>query len=165
MSRHKIFARHSLVGTPCRLPIPLIKRCIRTALLSEGVDMPCEVSVLITDDKNIQSINRKFRGCDEPTDVLSFPMIEFKLPGWKRPAIYEVDFETGCIPLGEIVFSGERVHRQSRELGHSLDRETAYLAAHSVLHLLGYDHIDEAEGKEEMRAREQAIMEELGLRA
>jgi len=160
---HKIFARHSGVKPPDRLSIPLIKQCVRAALRVERVDMPCEINVLITDDKAIRKMNRSFRGIDEPTDVLSFPMREFAPPGWISPGSGASDPETGLLPLGEIVFSGERVHRQAREYGHLLDRETAYLTAHSVLHLLGYDHSDEAADKFRMRGREDAVLREMGF--
>jgi len=144
MIRHRIYARHSGVAAGSRLSIPLIKSCIRETLRLEGVDMPREVSVLITDDDGIREINLAFRGMDKPTDVLSFPMDE--------PGI-----------LGDIVISAERVDSQAREYGQSRERETAYLVIHSVLHLLGYDHIDEAAEKRKMRRREEEILTEMGL--
>ena len=163
MSEHKIFARHSGVKPADRLPIPLIKRCIQMALLTEGVDMPCEISVLITDERGIQKVNYEFRGIREPTDVLSFPMHVFSPPGWANPGVVAIDHETGLVPLGEIVFSGERVHNQARQYGNLLDRETAYLTVHSVLHLLGFDHVDEALGKMHMREHENKILKAMGL--
>jgi len=164
MAKHKVYARHNGVGESDRLSIPLIKRCVRDSLCIEGVNVPCEVNVLIIDDEGIREINSEFRNIDKPTDVLSFPMLEFPLPGWANPGADAIDPETGLIPLGEIVFSGERVFRQAREFGQSIDQETAYLTVHSVLHLLGYDHIDEGDGKRLMRSREKAILLELGLR-
>jgi len=125
--------------------------------------MTCEVSVLITDDRGIQRINNEFRRIDEPTDVLSFPMIEFSPPGWAEPGSGAIDPDTLLTPLGEIVFSGERLLRQAREYGQTSERETAYLTVHSVLHLLGYDHVDEKEGKKTMRGREEQIMQEMGF--
>jgi len=107
-------------------------------------------------------INRDFRGIDKPTDVLSFPMLVFSPPGWSDPGSDAVDPETGCIALGEIVVSAVRVREQAGEYGHSIDRETAYLTVHSVLHLLGYDHEDDAEAKKAMRSREEAIMQMIG---
>jgi len=159
--RHKIYARHSGVADSDKLSIPLIKRCIREVLSFEGVDIPCEVSVLITDDRGIQALNSEFRNILEPTDVLSFPMLEFKQPGWTAPGGDVLDPYSGCIPLGEIVFSAERVIRQANEFMQTRDRETTYLTVHSVLHLLGYDHVDEAEGKRLMRDREEALLCEL----
>ena len=163
MTKHSLYARHSGANETDRLSIPLIKRCIREALRYEDVDMPCEVSILITSDRAIREINREFRGIDEPTDVISFPMIEFSPPGWAAPGRNEIDPDTNLLPLGEIVLSGERVHRQALEYGHDLGRETAYLIVHSVLHLLGYDHIDEMDGKKLMRKREDEILKAMEL--
>ena len=164
MIRHRIYARHGGVKAGERLSISVIKRCVLEALRSEGVDMACEVSVLITDDRGICELNHEFRGVDEPTDVLSFPLYEFSPPGWGSPGAGGVDPESGLLPLGEIVISAGRARRQAEELGNSLDEETAYLTIHSVLHLLGYDHVDEAEGKKRMRGREKAILRALGIR-
>ena len=158
---HKIYARHSGIKAGERLSIPLIKRCVRETLSAEGVDVPCEVSVLITDDKSICAINSQFRGIESPTDVLSFPMQQFTAPGWASPGEGLADPGTGLLPLGEIALSAERVISQAGEYGHTKDRETAYLTVHSVLHLLGYDHTDEAEGKKLMRTREKLVMEYL----
>ena len=134
----------------------LIRRTIRTALAAEGLTAPCEVDVLLTDDDGIHEINREMRQVDRPTDVLSFP--EFELtPG------QDADPGTGLIPLGDMVLSMERVAAQAREYGHSKRRELSYLVTHSVLHLLGYDHLDEGPMKAQMRAREEAIMALLGL--
>lgn len=123
--------------------------------------MPCEVNVLIAADHDICEINNEFRSINEPTDVLSFPMLEFSPPGWSPPGAGAIDPETGALPLGEIALSAERVDKQSREYGHTREREAAYLVVHSVLHLLGYDHTDEAEGKTQMRGREERIMQYL----
>ena len=161
MIDHKIFARHSGVKACDRLHIAQIKRCIRKTLDLEGVDIPCEVSVLITDDYGIQKLNYDFRRIDKPTDVLSFPMQSFSPPGWADPGPDAIEGETGTIPLGEIVISAQRVRDQCHESGRKPDMETVYLTIHSVLHLLGYDHIDEAEGKRLMRAREKNIMSEM----
>ena len=161
--KHKIFARHNGVIKDDRLPIALIKRCVCFVLDFEGVDLPCEVSVLITDDNTIRAINNEFRGIDKATDVLSFPMIGFSPPGWVEPVSGEIDPESGLIPLGEIVLSAQRVRGQAVEYNQSTNRETAYLVVHSVLHLLGYDHVDEGEGKRRMRAREKKIMSDLAL--
>ena len=164
MEKHKIFARHSGVAAEDRLSIPIIKRCVRETLRIEGVDSPCEVSVLITDDRGIQEINQKFRGIDKPTDVLSFPMYEFSPPGWdvfRAEATEPVtDPSIGLVMLGDIILSAQRVIEQAREHSQTRDDETSYLTVHSVLHLLGYDHIDEAEGKRQMRKREREIMKE-----
>jgi len=163
MTGHKTYARHSGVKTDNRLSIPLIKRCIIAVLCHEGVDCPCEVSVLITDDLTIRAINCEFRGVDAATDVLSFPMQEFSPPGWSPPSRGALDIDTGLLPLGEIVLSAQRVGAQALEYGHSRERETAYLTIHASLHLLGYDHVDEAEGKALMRAREEEILSVLSV--
>ena len=160
---HKIYARHTRTTMPDRLPIPLIKRSIKETLALEGVDAPCEVSVLITDDLGIKKINSDFRGIDRPTDVLSFPMLDFSAPGWKNAKGAAADPETSLLPLGEIVFSGERVHWQASAYGKSCEHETAYLTVHSVLHLLGYDHADESDRKKQMRGREKIIMKKMGF--
>ena len=162
--KHKIYVRHSKVKVNDRLPIPLIKHCILVALDAEGVDLPCEVSVLVTDERSIRNINREFREIDEPTDVLSFPMHGISrrqsaiFNGWEAPDKDALDPETGLLPLGEIVLAAAIIGRQALEYGHSRDYETAYLTVHSVLHLLGYNHVDEAEGKKMMREREKDII-------
>jgi len=137
----------------------LIRKAIRTALAAEGVDFPCEVDVSVTSDRGIHEINLEQRGVDSPTDVLSFPA--FTLTPGELPV--ETDPATGLVPLGDMVISMERVKAQAKEFGHSNRRELAYLTVHSVLHLLGYDHMDEGPQKAQMRAREDAIMAELGL--
>lgn len=139
----------------------LIRRTIRTALAAEGLTAPCEVDVLLTDDDGIHEINREMRQVDRPTDVLSFP--EFELTPGQLTGPEDADPGTGLIPLGDMVLSMERVAAQAREYGHSKRRELSYLVTHSVLHLLGYDHLDEGPMKAQMRAREEAIMALLGL--
>lgn len=139
----------------------LIRRTIRTALAAEGLTAPCEVDVLLTDDDGIHEINRELRQVDRPTDVLSFP--EFELTPGQLPGPEDADPGTGLIPLGDMVLSMERMAAQAREYGHSKRRELSYLVTHSVLHLLGYDHLDEGPMKAQMRAREEAIMALLGL--
>ena len=139
----------------------LIRRVIRTALAMQGVDFPCEVDVLVTNDAGIHQINRDMRQVDAPTDVLSFP--EFELTPGELPDQEDADPGTGLVPLGDMVLSMERVQAQAKEYGHSNRRELAYLVVHSVLHLLGYDHLDEGPMKAQMREREETIMAELGL--
>ena len=139
----------------------LIRRVIRTALAMQGVDFPCEVDVLVTSDAGIHQINLDMRQVDRPTDVLSFP--EFELTPGELPGVEDADPGTGLVPLGDMVLSMERVQAQAKEYGHSNRRELAYLVVHSVLHLLGYDHLDEGPMKAQMREREESIMAELGL--
>ena len=138
-----------------------IRKVIRTALAAEGVDFPCEVDVLITDDEAIHQVNLDMRGVDRATDVLSFP--EFDLTPGQLPEAEDADPGTGLVPLGDMVISWEHVTAQAKEYGHSNRRELAYLVVHSVLHLLGYDHLDEGPQKKQMRAREEAILAELGI--
>ena len=137
----------------------MLRRSVKTALQSEGVTQPCEVNILLTDDEGIHEINLAMRGVDRPTDVLSFPM--FDLAEGEHPD--ECDPETGRVPLGDMCISVERAHAQAREYGHSFEREICYLAVHSTLHLLGYDHMDEGERKRRMRGREEAVMSVLKL--
>lgn len=140
----------------------LIRRAVRTALDCEGVTLKCEVDVLVTDDAGIRAINREQRAVDAPTDVLSFPALE--LQAGEKPAGDDADPGTGLVPLGDMVLSYERVAAQAKEYGHAKSRELAYLVTHSVLHLLGYDHMDEGEQKALMRAHEEAVMDRLDLR-
>ena len=139
----------------------LIRKVIRTALAAEGVDFPCEVDVLLTDDAGIHQINKDMRDVDRATDVLSFP--EFELTPGQLPAPEDADPGTGLVPLGDMVISLERVRAQAKEFGHSGRRELCYLVVHSVLHLLGYDHLDEGPMKGQMRQREEAILAQLGI--
>lgn len=138
-----------------------IRKVIRTALAAEGVTFPCEIDVLLTHDAGIHQINLDMRQVDRATDVLSFP--EFDLTPGQLPDEEDADPGTGLVPLGDMVISMEHVAAQAREYGHSNRRELAYLVVHSVLHLLGYDHLDEGPMKAQMRGREEAIMAELGL--
>ena len=164
MTNHRIYLRHNRVGAGHRLPMPLIKRCVREALEFEGMDMPCEVSVLVTDDKAIRAVNRQYRGIDKATDVLSFPMQEFSAPGVIKLDLNTLVQDLEFIQLGDIVLSAERTVSQAAEYGHPVEREAAYLTVHSVLHLLGYDHMDD-DGRELMRFREEEVMRILGIRA
>ena len=140
-----------------------LRKCITAALDAEGVHVPCEINVLVTDDQTIRAINRQTRQVDKATDVLSFPMFQYAPGAFPADAAKDEDPETGLLPLGDMVISLERAAAQAREYGHSLRRETGYLAIHSVLHLLGYDHVDEGPMKRQMRAREERIQADLLL--
>lgn len=135
----------------------LVKRCIRTALRLQGVDVPCEINVLFTDDEGIRALNRDLRGVDKATDVLSFPAFSFS-PGAFDASAGETDPESGLLPIGDMALNLDRIRLQGKEYGTGEKHETAYLTVHSILHLLGYDHVDEAEDKKQMRAREREIM-------
>ena len=131
-----------------RCPLALrrrIRKAAMTVLAAEQVDRLCELSVLLTDDRGIQVINREFRHVDRPTDVLSFPM-------------GDTDPRSGRLVLGDMVLNVDRARAQGEEFGHGADHEISYLTVHSVLHLLGYDHVDEGEMKRVMRAREKIVM-------
>jgi probable rRNA maturation factor len=123
---------------------------------AEGLDSGTEVSLLFVDDRRIAELNRQYRGQDRPTDVLSFAMRE---QAGDEP---EFDDPTGDCLLGDVVVSLETAARQSREYGHSLEREVAYLLVHGVLHLLGYDHGDE-ESRARMRVKEEEILSRANL--
>ena len=135
----------------------IIKKCIQATLDAEGVTADCEINVLVTNDKGIHAINLASRQIDRPTDVLSFPM--FQLEPGNPPEDWEeyLDFETDLCPLGDMCISLERAQAQAKEFGHSAKREVGYLTIHSMLHLLGYDHLDEGPMKAQMRGREEAI--------
>ena len=139
-----------------------LEQVIAAALEAEGVELPCEISVLLTDDAGIHQVNLDMREVDRPTDVLSFPMFELE-PGVPPEGEDYLDPATDLCPLGDMCISLERAQEQAREFGHSLEREICYLTVHSVLHLLGYDHLDEGPMKAQMRAREEAILGTLGI--
>ncbi|MDY4104307.1 MAG: rRNA maturation RNase YbeY [Oscillospiraceae bacterium] len=140
----------------------MLRRAVRMALTTEGITEPCRVDILLTDDAHIHAINREQRGVDRHTDVLSFPMNEL-MPEAFASTGCERDPATGRIFLGDMVIDVAQCRRQAAELGHSPEREISYLAVHSVLHLLGYDHMDEGEEKRRMRAHEESVMDRLGL--
>lgn len=135
----------------------VISKAVAATLEQEGISVPCEINVLVTDDKGIRAVNLASRNMDKATDVLSFPM--FDLEAGNPPADWEdfLDVETGLCPLGDMCISLERAKAQAKAFGHSLRREIGYLTIHSVLHLLGYDHLDEGAQKAQMRLREEAI--------
>lgn len=160
MPNHNIIFSADVPGVDEGL-CPLLKKAICTALDVEGVEAPCEIDVLLTDNAGIHQINLDTRGVDAPTDVLSFPM--FDLTPGDKPSENDADPATGLVPLGDMCISLERAVAQAEEFGHPVERELAYLAVHSVLHLLGYDHLDEGPMKAQMRSREEAVMAELGL--
>ena len=138
-----------------------LEEAVNAALDAEGVDVPCVVEVCLTDDEAIHQTNLEMRGVDRTTDVLSFPMFELQ-PG-EKPRAEWADPDTDRVLLGDMMISLERARAQAEEYGHSLEREICYLAVHSVLHLLGYDHLDEGPMKQQMRAREEAILGRLGI--
>lgn len=154
---HEVYISREVIGLGHNESAGLIKKAINMALDAEGIDVPCVISVMLTDDEGIQTVNREFRGVDRATDVLSFPMNEL-LPGEFDEELCEHDMDSGAVLLGDMMISIPRCEEQGKEFGHGYKREIMYLTVHSVLHLLGYDHIDEGEMKAQMRAREKAIM-------
>lgn len=141
----------------------VIRKTILFTLEEEKVTINCEINVLLTDDEGIREINREMREKDVPTDVLSFPMFEFR-PSCPPTKLDEefLDPDTGLLPLGDMVLSLQRIKAQSEEYGHDFLTEARYLTLHSVLHLLGYDHEDEGAMKRQMRTREKDIIELMG---
>ena len=130
-----------------------MKMLIRSAILAtldyEGKEGHSEVSVTFTDNEGIRAINREYREKDAPTDVLSFPLFEEGADGTRM--------------LGDIVISLEKCRAQAEEFGHSFERECAFLTVHSTLHLLGYDHVNSEEEDKDMRKRQTAIVDAMGL--
>ncbi|MBQ7873191.1 MAG: rRNA maturation RNase YbeY [Clostridia bacterium] len=135
----------------------LIRHTILETLDYEGMENDAEVSVTFVDDEGIRELNKRFRNMDKPTDVLSFPLLDYE--GESE----EPFFDELCHNLGDIVISLERAMAQANEFGHSFEREVAFLTAHSMLHLLGYDHELSDEDDADMRKRQNDIMERLGL--
>jgi len=138
----------------------LITQCVQAVLAHEKIDMPVEVSFTATDNDGIREINRDQRGIDKPTDVLSFPMLEFSAPSVIEYG--EADLFEGVLQLGDIVLSMQQAQLQATEYGHSLNREMAFLCIHSMLHLLGYDHIDPEE-EQIMRQKQREILDTLHM--
>ncbi len=135
----------------------LVRRCCNAVLKLEDFQGPAEISVTFTDNAQIKELNAQYRNKDIETDVLSFPMGE--------NGKYDLNMETGAQILGDIVISMEKAVEQSDRFGHSLQREVGYLTAHSMLHLLGYDHEDNNMERVRMREKEELVMEQLGLPA
>ncbi len=136
-------------------------------LRCEDFNYDAECSLVITDDEGIHEMNRDFRGIDSPTDVLSFPGVGFEEPGdytlleSGQGADY-IDPDTDCVMLGDIVINEKRVRSQAEEYGHSEKREFAFLVAHSMLHLLGYDHMEEEEARV-MEEKQDRALSNLGI--
>ena len=154
---HEIYVSREKKNLGHRNAAALIKKAVNMALDAEKIPVPCLISVMLTDEEGIRRVNRDFRGIDRATDVLSFPLNELS-PGAFDPEECERDPETGAVMLGDMMISLPRCEAQGEEFGHGFEREILYLSVHSVLHLLGYDHVDEGERKRQMRAREKLIM-------
>jgi probable rRNA maturation factor len=145
----------------------LLNNVVSFTLKEECVEVEFEVSVILIDNEEIKRINSEFRNINRETDVLSFPMLEYPA-GKVFKEVYKVEqynesnLDEGHLILGDMALSLEKVMEQSKEYGHSFNRELAYLTVHSMLHLLGYDHMEEGE-KNVMRSREEYILEKLSM--
>ena len=159
--KHRISIQYEIPAGQRRSLSRLIRRCIEGVLKAQGISAACEINVLLTDNKGMHALNLAQRNVDRPTDVLSFPMFEFSPGHFSPEGLFDV--ETGLIPLGDMAISLERAAEQAKDYGHSLKREVGYLTVHSVLHLLGYDHLDDGPQKQAMRQREEAVLLHLGL--
>lgn len=144
--------------TEVKIPVGirmLIRRCCHAVTEYEGFDDDFEVSVSFVNDKQIHELNLEHRNIDRPTDVLSFPLGE--------NGVYDTNYETGALLLGDIVISIETAYRQAQIYGHSLERELGFLTVHSMLHLLGYDHEESSLQERIMREKEESILGSLGI--
>ena len=146
--------RQKTVKIPTGLRM-LVRRCCNAVLRMEKFEGPAEISVIFVDNQQIRKLNAQYRSKDVETDVLSFPMGE--------NGVYDVNHSTGAKILGDVVISMEKAVEQAERFGHSLEREVGYLTAHSMLHLLGYDHEKSGIEKVRMREKEEQVMTELGL--
>lgn len=133
----------------------LVRRCCNAVLRMENFNSSAEISVIFVDNNQIKELNKQYRDKDVETDVLSFPMGE--------DGKFDEDPTTGAKILGDIVISMEKAIEQANKYGHSMQREVGYLTAHSMLHLLGYDHEENGIGRVRMREKEEAVMKQLGL--
>ncbi|NLJ90334.1 MAG: rRNA maturation RNase YbeY [Clostridiales bacterium] len=145
----------------------IITKVIDKSLELEKCPYEIELSVVLTDNDSIHEINKTYRNIDAPTDVLSFPMVDYDIPGdFSDLDEYINDYfnpETGELMLGDIIISVEKVIEQAKEYGHSRIRELAFLVAHSMLHLFGYDHMDD-ETSHIMEGKQENILSELNIR-
>ncbi len=146
----------------------VLKEVIAQAAEQEECPYEFEVNLTLTDNEGIRELNREFRELDVPTDVLSFPMIEYEVPGdfsHLEDELYQLTCfhpETGELLIGDIVVSVERAKEQAKEYGHSLKREMSFLVAHSMLHLFGFDHMEEEE-RMIMEKKQEKILQSLGI--
>lgn len=144
----------------------ITKRVVETALDTENCPYEIELNVIFTDNSEIQEVNKNYREVDAPTDVLSFPMVDYTEPGDFSHLEEDTDNyfnpETGELLLGDILVSVEKIMEQAKEYGHSEERELGFLIAHSMLHLFGYDHMEEEE-RAVMEEKQRLILDGLGI--
>ncbi|NMA64950.1 MAG: rRNA maturation RNase YbeY [Clostridiaceae bacterium] len=139
-----------------------IKEAVKLCAKLEAFPYVCEVYITLTDNEAIQQYNKDYRQIDKPTDVLSFPLIQYNN---REPQVMpgDIDPETNRLSLGDIIISVEKAEEQAQNYGHSFEREIVFLAVHGMLHLLGYDHMDEEEEKI-MFGKQKAVLDEIGLK-
>lgn len=148
--------------------LALAKKVIEHILQKEGCPFDCEVNLTMTNNDGIQAVNKEFRDMDKPTDVLSFPNCDFDTPGefsqFRDEDVYFDCFnpQNDYFVLGDIMISRDKMLAQAEEYGHGVTREYAFLIAHSVLHLIGYDHMEEEEAKH-MEAKQNEYLNDLGI--
>lgn len=147
--------------------VNIINEVCEKALRAEEVNIPYQISLLFVDNEEIRDINRETRGIDKATDVLSFPMLDYPKDKvfkevYKDTKFNEIYLDGEELVLGDMVLSLERAKEQSIEYNHSFNREVCYLVVHSILHLLGYDHMEDEE-KKRMRKREEEILGDLNI--
>jgi len=140
----------------------LIEKVVHESLANEKFEFENEVSITFVDNEQIREINREYRNIDKPTDVLSFPILDIT-NGKINTEIHEYDMDEGRLLLGDIIVSLEKALEQSKEYGHSFERELAFLISHGMYHLLGYDHMNEQDEKM-MMAKQEKVLEKLGLK-
>jgi len=140
--------------------VDTVKKCAQSLLDYKKVDVPCEVSVMIVDEDRIREINNEQRGIDNPTDVLSFPMLDLHVG--ELPTAFDVDISLKRVYLGDMVLCIGKIYSQAEEYGHSVEREAGYLTVHSMLHMLGYDHMND-DDKALMRDNEEKALSQIGL--
>ena len=151
----------------------LLLKAAEGALAHEKVDTPSEANLTVVSQETIRDINNQYRHIDKVTDVLSFPMLEYASDGDRQRELpktriqrafaeNDIDYDTGSVVLGDIVICFDRALEQAKEYGHSKERELAFLTVHSMLHLMGYDHM-QSEDEKEMVGLQKEIMNEIGL--
>jgi len=144
----------------------LIKNVILEAIDSENCPYKAEINVVLTNNASIKKINQEYRKIDSATDVLSFPMVDYTTPSdfshLKKASFEYFHPETGELILGDILISVDKVLEQAENFGHSVSRELAFLVAHSMLHLFGYDHVEPTE-RELMEEKQRKILDQLRI--
>ena len=165
---HEVYIEAGYMDEAMEIPPEVekqIRRSVLAALEAEGVDVPCVIAVIVTDDGVIRETNLANRGVDRATDVLSFPMVDYESPSdfdHVEEAVEDYfNPETGELMLGDIVISVDKVEEQAEKYGHSRTRELAFLTAHSMLHLFGYDHMEDGE-RLVMEEKQKEILETRG---